>query len=65
MPHCIRCPSGLTGAVRGLTVREERIHADRKLQRSGGIVDGLLRAFRNPLGLRKITQPPDDAPRRG
>jgi hypothetical protein len=44
MPHLITCPSGLVGSIRGLKVREERILADRKLQKSGGIVDELLRA---------------------
>lgn len=44
VPHLITCPSGLAGSIRGLKVREERILADRKLQKSGGIVDELLRA---------------------
>ncbi len=35
MPHVITCPSGLTGRVRGMKVREERILADRKLAKSG------------------------------
>jgi hypothetical protein len=44
MPHIIHCPSGLTGAIRGLKVREERILADRKLQKAGSVVDELLHA---------------------
>jgi hypothetical protein len=44
VPHLITCPSGLAGSIRGLKVREERILADRKLQKSGGIVDELLHA---------------------
>ena len=35
MSHVITCPSGLTGSVRGMKVREERILADRKLAKSG------------------------------
>jgi hypothetical protein len=42
--NIITCPSGLTGSIRGLKVREERFLSDRKLQRAGGIVDELLRA---------------------
>lgn len=42
MSHVITCPSGLTGRVRGMKVREERILADRKLAKSGGQVDELL-----------------------
>ena len=44
MPHIIHCQSGLTGSIRGLKVREERVLADRKLQKAGRIVDELLRA---------------------
>ena len=44
MPHTIRCPSGLTGSIRGLKVREERVLADRKIAKAGGVVDELLRA---------------------
>ena len=44
MSDTITCPSGLTGRIRGLKVREERILADRKLARSGGQVDRLLAA---------------------
>lgn len=44
MSHVITCPSGLTGRVRGMKVREERILADRKLAKSGGQVDELLGA---------------------
>lgn len=40
----VRCPSGLTGRVRGMKVREERILADRKLAKMGGQVDRLLAA---------------------
>ncbi len=44
MSHVITCSSGLTGRVRGMKVREERILADRKLAKSGGQVDELLGA---------------------
>lgn len=40
----ITCPSGLAGVVRGLKVSEERILADRKLAKSGLVVDRLLQA---------------------
>ena len=42
MSHTITCPSGLTGRIRGMKVREERVLADRKLAKSGGQVDILL-----------------------
>jgi hypothetical protein len=42
MSDVITCPSGLSGRVRGMKVREERILADRKLARSGGQIDELL-----------------------
>lgn len=35
MAETITCPSGLTGRIRGMKAREERILADRKLARSG------------------------------
>lgn len=38
MSHVISCPSGLTGRIRGMKVREERVLADRKLAKSGGQV---------------------------
>jgi hypothetical protein len=44
MSHVITCPSGLTGRVRGMKVREERILADRALAKQGGQVDALLAA---------------------
>ncbi len=44
MPHVITCPSGLTGSIRGLKVREERFLSDRALAKAGTIVDELLRA---------------------
>ncbi|RJS14147.1 hypothetical protein DRW03_35485 [Corallococcus sp. H22C18031201] len=40
----ITCPSGLTGRIRGMKVREERVLADHKLAKSGGQVDELLSA---------------------
>ena len=49
MSHAITCPSGLTGHIRGMKVREERVLADRKLAKSGGQVDALLGAKR-PVG---------------
>ncbi len=42
MSHVITCPSGLTGRIRGMKVREERVLADRKLAKSGGQVDAPL-----------------------
>ncbi|WAM28309.1 T4 family baseplate hub assembly chaperone [Myxococcus sp. NMCA1] len=44
MADIISCPSGLTGRIRGMRVREERVLADRKLAKSGGQVDELLSA---------------------
>lgn len=44
MSEIITCPSGLTGRVRAMLVREERILADRKLAKAGGQVDELLAA---------------------
>lgn len=44
MADVITCPSGLTGRVRGMKVREERVLADRKLAKSGGQIDELLAA---------------------
>ncbi|HMA92363.1 MAG TPA: hypothetical protein VKP30_06735, partial [Polyangiaceae bacterium] len=40
----IVCPSGLTGSIRGMKVREERILADRKLAKTGGQVEQILAA---------------------
>ena len=42
MSNVISCPSGLTGRLRGMKVREERVLADRKLAKSGGQLDELL-----------------------
>jgi hypothetical protein len=42
MADVITCPSGLSGRVRGMKVREERVLADRKLAKSGGQIDELL-----------------------
>lgn len=44
MSNVITCPSGLTGRIRGMKVREERIITDRKLAKSGGQMDHLLAA---------------------
>ena len=44
MSEIITCPSGLSGCIRGMKVREERILADRKLAKNGGQVDELLGA---------------------
>jgi hypothetical protein len=44
MSHVITCPSGITGRIRGMKVREERILTDRKLSKSGGQLDELLAA---------------------
>jgi len=44
MSEIINCPSGLSGRIRGMKVREERILADRKLPPKGGQVDELLSA---------------------
>lgn len=44
MTDIVVCPSGLTGIVRGLKVREERILADRKLAKANAQLDELLQA---------------------
>lgn len=44
MSDTIACPSGLTGVIRGMKVREERILIDRKLAKAGGQLDELLAA---------------------
>jgi hypothetical protein len=44
MSELISCPSGLTGRIRGMKVREERILTDRRLARDGGQLDELLAA---------------------
>jgi hypothetical protein len=44
MSQLITCPSGLTGRIRGMKVREERILTDRKLAKGGGQIDELLAA---------------------
>jgi len=44
MSEIITCPSGLTGRIRAMQVREERILADRKLAKTGDQVDELLTA---------------------
>ncbi|WP_434345732.1 hypothetical protein ACN6A1_27775 [Myxococcus virescens] len=44
MADIVSCPSGLTGRIRGMRVREERVLADRKLAKNGGQVDELLSA---------------------
>lgn len=41
MADVITCPSGLTGRVRGMNVREERVLADRNLAKNGGQIDEL------------------------
>lgn len=42
MANVVTCPSGLSGMVRGMKVREERVLADRKLAKHGGQLDELL-----------------------
>lgn len=42
MADVITCPSGLSGRVRGMKVRGERVLADRKLAKNGGQIDELL-----------------------
>jgi len=44
MNHVVTCPSGLSGKIRGMKVREERILADRQLAKSGAQLDALLAA---------------------
>ena len=41
MSDIITCPSGLTGRIRSMKVREERVLADRKLAKGGGQVEAL------------------------
>ncbi len=40
----ITCPSGMTGTIRNMKVKEESIFSDRKLAKTGGQSDALLRA---------------------
>ncbi len=40
----ITCPSGLSGRIRGMKAKEERILADRKLAKDGGQLDQILAA---------------------
>jgi|GEM_PF-2018949 len=54
MFEIITCPSGLSGRIRGMKVREERILAHRKLAKNGGQVDELLGA----RGRRRSTPGP-------
>src|SRR5262245_59513947 len=44
MGETITCPSGLTGTLRGMRVREEKVLTDKKLAWSGGQLDELLAA---------------------
>jgi hypothetical protein len=44
MSDTITCPSGFSGRLRGMKVREERVLADRKLAKNGGQLDELLAA---------------------
>ncbi len=44
MAEIITCPSGLSGRLRGMKVREEKILVDRKLAKSGTQLDELLGA---------------------
>ena len=44
MAETITCPSGLSGRLRGMKVREEKILVDRKLAKSGTQLDELLAA---------------------
>lgn len=44
MSKIINCPSGLSGRIRGMKVREERILTDRKLARNGNQVEELLKS---------------------
>ena len=42
--HIITCPSGLSGRIRGMKVKEEQILTDRKLAKTHGQSDALLKA---------------------
>ena len=42
MDEIITCSSGISGRIRGMKVREERVLADRKLAKSGGQLEELL-----------------------
>jgi hypothetical protein len=44
MVDMIVCPSGLTGRIRGMKVREERVLSDRKLAKAGSQLEELLAA---------------------
>ena len=66
MSDVITCPSGLSGRIRGLKVREERILADRKLAKAGAQLDELLSScwletldpgpYEDPLDWSKVLQ---------
>jgi len=66
MSDVITCPSGLSGRIRGLKVREERILADRKLAKAGAQLDELLMScwletldpgpYEEPLDWSKVLQ---------
>jgi len=66
MSDVITCPSGLSGRIRGLKVREERILADRKLAKAGAQLDELLTScwletldpgpYEEPLDWSKVLQ---------
>lgn len=58
MADVVTCPSGLTGRIRGMKVREDRVLADRKLAKSGGQIDELLSACgEETLDARPYTLP--------
>jgi len=44
MSETIECPSGLSGEIRGLKVKEFNILADRRLAKGGGQIDAILSA---------------------
>jgi hypothetical protein len=44
MSEVITCPSGLSGRIRSMRTREERILADRRLAKSGGQLDEIIAA---------------------
>lgn len=59
----VTCPSGLSCRIRGLKVGDQRVLADKRLSKSGEVVDALLRAC-----VLEVTEPgpyrfPASAPR--
>ena len=72
MSEIINCPSGLSGRIRGMKVREERVLADRKLATPAHIAGaaqnartaGRSTSYSAPAGRRRSTPDPTTSERR-